>query len=113
MLAAAVGAAGDVQLELLFEAGKALFEFVSEPAGEALCFGERELAEFRAGAGDCAARESGSLHGQARGGEFAATSEALSLRHVDDEQVLHDGVANVAVGVAIGEVGGEIATVAG
>ena len=32
VLAAAVGAAGDVELELLVEAGQALFELLDEPA---------------------------------------------------------------------------------
>ena len=69
VLAATVGASGDVQFELLFEAGEAVFEFRGEPAGEAFGFGEGEFAEFRAGAGDRAAREGGGLNGQTGGGE--------------------------------------------
>ena len=59
VLAAAVGAAGDVELELLVELGQALFELVDEPAGEALGLGDGELAELGAGAGDGAAPEVG------------------------------------------------------
>ena len=57
MLAATVGATGDVELELLIEGGEALIEFVDEPAGESLGFRDGQLAELRAGAGDCAAPE--------------------------------------------------------
>ena len=38
----------------------------------------------------------------------AATSDALFFANIDDQQILHHGVAHVAVGVAIGEVGGEV-----
>ena len=38
----------------------------------------------------------------------AATSVALFFADVDDEQILHDGVADVAIGIAFGEVGGKI-----
>src|SRR5580698_7039332 len=65
VLAAAVGAAGDVELELLVEAGEALLELVDEPAGEAFGFSDGELAEFGAGAGDGAAPEVRTLDLQA------------------------------------------------
>src|SRR5215467_328049 len=58
VLAAAVGAAGDVQLDLLREAGQAFVQFAGKPAREAFRFGEGKLAEFRARAGDRAAGES-------------------------------------------------------
>ena len=57
VLPATVGASGDVQLQVLIEAGQALFQFFDQPAREALRFGDRQLAEFRAAAGDGAARE--------------------------------------------------------
>src|ERR1700731_2539260 len=41
VLAATVGASGDVQFELLFESGQAVFEFFGEPAREAFGFGKR------------------------------------------------------------------------
>ena len=55
VLAAAVGAAGYVELELLVEAGEAVFELVDEPAREALGLSDGQLAELGAGAGDGAA----------------------------------------------------------
>ena len=57
VLAAAVGAAGDVELELLIELRQPLFELVNQPAREALGLGDGQLAELRAGAGDGAAPE--------------------------------------------------------
>ena len=57
MLAAAVGAAGYVELELLVESRQALFQLFDKPAREALGLGDGELAEFGAGAGDRAAPE--------------------------------------------------------
>ena len=55
VLAAGVGAAGDVELDLLIEGGKALLHFFDEPFGEGFGFGDGELAELGAGAGDGAA----------------------------------------------------------
>jgi hypothetical protein len=57
VLAAAVGAAGYVELELLVESGQALFKFVDDPAGEAFGLSDGQLAELGAGAGDGAAPE--------------------------------------------------------
>ena len=71
VLAAAIGAAGDVQAELLVELRQALFEFVDEPAGEALGLSDGQLAELGAGAGDGAAPEGGALDVEADLAEFA------------------------------------------
>src|ERR1017187_6335854 len=57
VLSATVGATGDVQFQMLIEAGQAVFQLFHQPAGEALCFRDRELAEFRAAAGDRATPE--------------------------------------------------------
>ena len=57
VLAARVGAAGDVQLDVFLVAGEALVELFGEPARVRFGFGEREFAEFGAGAGDRAANE--------------------------------------------------------
>src|SRR5271169_539427 len=40
VLAAGVGAAGDVQAKVVLIVGKSLFEFFAEPAGEGFGFGE-------------------------------------------------------------------------
>src|ERR1039458_6125342 len=42
VLSATVGAAGDVQFQMLIEAGEAVFQLFHQPAGEALCFRDRE-----------------------------------------------------------------------
>ena len=52
MLAATVGASGDVELELLIESGKPLLHLLHEPAAEALGFRDGEFAELGSGAGD-------------------------------------------------------------
>ncbi len=57
VLAAGVGAAGNVEPDLLIEAGKALFEFGDEPLVEALGLGDGQLAELGSGAGDGSAPE--------------------------------------------------------
>ena len=67
VLAAGVGAAGDVELDLLVEAGEAVFHLGDEPLGEGLGFGDGELAELGAGAGDGAAPEGGDFDVEADG----------------------------------------------
>ena len=57
VLAASVGAAGDVQFERLIEFRDALFEFFDEPAREGFGLSDGEFAEFGAGASDGAAPE--------------------------------------------------------
>ena len=71
VLAAAVGAAGDVEAKLLIELRQALFEFVDKPAGKALGLGDGELAEFGARAGDGAAPEGRAFDLQTNLAEFA------------------------------------------
>ena len=70
MLSAAIGAAGDMELELLVKLRQALFKFIDEPAREAFCLSDCELAELRACAGDCAAPEWGALYLEADLGQF-------------------------------------------
>ena len=57
MLAAAIGATGNVQAQLLIELRQALFEFVDEPASKSLGLSDGELAELGARAGDGSAPE--------------------------------------------------------
>ena len=51
--------------------------------------------------------KSEALHRQARGGQFRGDQRRAFLAHIHDQQILHHGVAHVAVGIAVGEVGGE------
>src|SRR6185437_6590551 len=64
VLAAGVGAACDVQPDLLVETGKTVFHLADEPLGETHGFGDGELAELGAGAGDGAAEERRGLDAQ-------------------------------------------------
>ena len=57
VLAATIGAAGDVGAQLLVELRQALFQFVHQPAGKAFGLGDGQLAELGAGAGDGSAPE--------------------------------------------------------
>jgi hypothetical protein len=85
VLAATIGAAGDVQFELMLEIGIAIFESFGEPASEALGFGESEFAKFGAGAGYGTANESGTRDRESAGGELGVDSGDASLRDIDEE----------------------------
>jgi len=105
VLAAGVGATGDVEADLLVEAGEAVFQLVDEPLVEALCFGDGELAELGAGAGDGAAPEGGDVNLEAESVELYDEGCGLTVGHIDDEDVLANGGAELAVAVLVGEVG--------
>ena len=105
VLAARVGAAGDVETKLILIVGEALFELFGHPAREGFGFGESEFAKFRTGAGNGATSEGGSLNRKAGGGEFVDDGFHVGFGNVDEEKVLHRGEANVAVAVAFGEIG--------
>jgi len=66
-LAAGIGAAGDMEAELLIEGRKAFFQFRDEPLIEGLGFGNGEFAEFGAGAGDGATVERRTVDAEAEG----------------------------------------------
>ncbi len=57
VLAATVGASGDVQLQVLIESGQTFLQFFHQPARETLGFGDGQFAEFRAAARHGAAPE--------------------------------------------------------
>src|SRR5215471_17761282 len=57
MLAATVGTAGYIELQLLIKFRQALFKFLDQPARERLGFSDGQLAELTAGAGDSATPE--------------------------------------------------------
>src|SRR5208337_449194 len=82
VLAAAVGAAGNVELELLIELRQPLLELVDQPAREALGFGNRQLAKFSAGAGDGAAPEGWGFNVQADLAQFARQFAGFGVGHV-------------------------------
>src|SRR6185437_7560273 len=103
VLAAAVGAAGDVQLDLLIEARKTVFHLADHPLCKSFSFGNGKLAELGAGAGNRAAPERGDVHLEAKRIEFDDQSRSLLVGHVDDDDVLHDGGTKLAIAILIGE----------
>ena len=105
MLPATIGATGDVQLQVLVEAGQALFQFFNEPAGESLRLGDGELAEFAAAAGDSPAKKRRAAYWQSDFAQLLSQFVGSEARDVDDQQVLHVGSAQLAVGEAFGEIG--------
>src|SRR6266478_7971229 len=104
VLAAAIRASGDVQLEVLLETRQALIELFRKPAREALRFGQRQLAKFRTGAGNGAARKRRGAHRQAHRGQLACNPHRMLVRNIHDQQVLHDRVAEMSVCVAVGKI---------
>ena len=52
VLSATVGAAGDVQFQVLIKSGQAFFQFFHQPARKAFRLGDGQLAELRTAAGD-------------------------------------------------------------
>ena len=108
VLAATVGASGDVKFQVLIEAGQAVVEFFDQPARKALRFGDGELAELGAAAGNGPRKNGDAANGKSDGGEFFGESLGILLRHVDDEQVLHVRGAQVAVSKTFREFGGSL-----
>jgi hypothetical protein len=107
VLTATIGAAGDMQLELMLKVGIAFFESFGDPPSEVLGFRESELAKFGTGAGHRAANESGTCDRESASGELRNDGGNVSLGNVDEEKVLHRSGADVAVGVTFGQVGGK------
>src|SRR5277367_1174547 len=103
VLAAAVRAAGHVQLELLVEAGKTPFQFFYEPPRKALGFADGQLAELGTRAGDGSAPEGRAIDMQSDLFELVNQLSGLCLGDVDEKQVLHDGRTKLAIAVALCE----------
>src|SRR5580704_7413064 len=101
MLSAAIRAAGDVDPELFLKIGQPLFEFVRQPARKTFGFRQCQLAKFRARASHGSASEHRGLHRQGSNFKLMSDRGRMALRHVDDQQILHRGRSNVAIGVAI------------
>ncbi len=107
VLAAGIGAAGDVQAKVILIVGETLVKLLGEPAGVGFGLGEGKLAKFGAGAGNGTADESGSRDGKAGGVEFGNYRGNLETADIDEEEILHGSGADVAVTVAFREVGGD------
>src|ERR1700737_594415 len=78
MLPAAIGAASDVQLQLLLKTGQPLIELFRKPAREAFRLCERELAKFRARASGGATRKRRRANWKPDRGKLAGNSRRLS-----------------------------------
>src|ERR1700760_3147919 len=88
MLAAAIRAAGHVQLQLLIELRNPFLDLFDQPARKALRLRNSKLAELRAGAGNRAAPEGRALHAEASFFDFAGQFSSIFCRYVDEDQVL-------------------------
>ena len=108
VLSAAVRTPGNVQFQVLIEARQALLQFFHQPAREALCLRDRQLAEFRAAASDRAAPERRTANAQSDRVQFFRQGISIRLGNVYDEQVLHVGRAQFARREAIGQIGGSL-----
>src|SRR5437899_6405407 len=106
VLPAAVRAAGDVKLEVLLESGQFFFEFFYEPASKTLGFRDRQLAELRPAAGDCATPKWRGPHSQTDSFQSLRQLLHIAIGNVDDQQVLHVGSAQLATGQLFREIGG-------
>src|SRR5882672_12692733 len=106
VLAAAIGTAGDVDLQVLLEAGQPRLEILHQVAREALGLREGDLAELAARARDGAAPEGRALETQAQALDLSPQLLGAGPRHVQDEEVLHPRGPQVARAVAKRE-GGE------
>src|SRR5208283_2090462 len=106
VLSAAIGAAGDVQPELLVKRGQPLFELIHDPACKALGFRDGQLAKLRAGAGDRATPERRTIDMKADLPKFPRQFCCLVVGNVDQEQVLRDSGAQRSASEALGKFGG-------
>ena len=64
MLTATIGAAGDVQFQVLIEARQTLFQFLHQPSGEAFCFCNGKFAKLAPAARNGSAKKWRSTHRQ-------------------------------------------------
>src|SRR5271169_3616351 len=107
VLAAGVRAARDVQSEFVLVIGETIFGLFRAPAGVRLSCSECKFAEFGASAGDGAAHECGRSDRQPASGKIGNDGGDMDLGDVDEEEILHERVTNVAVTVALRKIGGE------
>src|SRR4030095_415961 len=105
VLAAAVGAARHMNLQVLLESGEPRLEGAHEATREALGLGEGDLAELGARAGDGAAPEGRGVDAKPEHLDLPPKLLGEAPRHVEDEEVLHAGGPQVARAVALGEMG--------
>src|SRR5258708_408470 len=108
VLSATVRASRNVQRQVLIKAGQTLFQFLDQPAGEALRLRDRQLAELRAAASDGASKEGRPANPQSDRVQLFGQILSIQPGNVDDEQILHVGRAQLATRKAIRQIGGRV-----
>src|SRR5579863_3739293 len=93
MLATAVWASCNVQLQVLIEAGQTLFQFLHKPTRKALRFGDRKFAELRTTASDSPARKRRTVHRESDCVQLLREIVGIDSGDVYDQQILHAGCA--------------------
>src|SRR5271165_533427 len=103
VLAATVGAPGDVQLQVLLEARQSLIEFFGQPAAKRFGLSDCEFAKFGSGAGDDAAPEGGAFGRQFCELQLSREFGCIALADIDEEQVLRVRRAQFAPAITFGQ----------
>ena len=104
MLAAAVWASRDVQLQVLVESRQTFFQFLDEPPRKALGLRDGKLAKLGPAAGDSSSREWRAMDGKANRIQLFPEFVGVDGGDVDDQQVLHARGAKLSIGKAFGEI---------
>ena len=90
---------------VLLEAGQPVFQFFDQPSGKTLGFSDREFAELSPAAGNSSTKERRAADAQSDRVKFFRQRFRLQPRHVDHQQILHVGGAQLAAGEPISEIG--------
>src|SRR5579864_4800792 len=105
MLAATVGAARYVELQLLIKFRDALFQLLNQPAGESFGFCYCQLAELAAGASYGAAPERRGRNMKPGSLQAESYRRSVFARHVHYHQVLCVRGAKLAISIALSQIG--------
>src|SRR5581483_11285348 len=105
VLSATVRASGHVQLQMLLETGKPLFQFLHQPSRKTLRLRQSEFAEFTAGARNGSPPEWRRTHRQSYCFQLFRQLRRVLLRDIHHHQVLHIGGPQITVGVLVCQVG--------
>src|ERR1041384_287616 len=104
MLAAAIWATGNLELQLLVKLRNSIFQLLHQPAGKSFGFSDRQFAEFTAGASHGAAPERRGRNMKTRGFQAKNYGSGACSRHVHNHQVLRVGGAKFSVTIAVSQI---------